>query len=389
MANVKYNALTARKVATIKTPGVYVDGLGLMLRVDPKGNKRWVLRLSSNGVTRDMGLGSALEVSLAEARDRRDTIRREMRGGADPIAARNAEKQKPTFEDYARDLHEAIKGDWKNPKHAAQWLSTLETYAFPRLGKIRIDKVDARAIRDTLAPIWESKAETARRVKQRISRTLSGAIADGLRDGPNPAIDATANLGKRREPAKHFVAMPYKRAPAFFQSLPQSDMTPSARLAFQFLMVTAARTSEVLGANWPEIDEGKALWTVPGERMKGGDPHAVPLAPVALAIIFEARKISDGGPYIFPGPKLWKPFSNAVFTAALKRRGIEATGHGFRSTFRDWAEEKTDFDEAVKEMALAHKVPDKVLRAYRRTKLIEKRRDLMAQWAAFLTGGKP
>lgn len=388
MANVKYNALTARKVATLKTPGVYVDGLGLMLRVDPKGNKRWVLRLSVNGVSRDMGLGSALEVSLAEARDRRDAIRREMRGGADPIAARNAEKQKPTFEAYARELHEAIKGDWKNPKHAAQWLSTLETYAFAKLGKVRIDKVDAKAIKDTLAPIWETKAETARRVKQRISRTLSGAIADGLRDGPNPALDATANLPARRAGPKHFAAMPYKQAPAFFQSLPQSDMTPAARLAFQFLMVTAARTNEVLGAKWPEIDESKALWNVPGERMKGGEPHTVPLAPVALAILSEARKISDGGPYIFPGPKLWKPFSNAVFTAALKRRGIAATGHGFRSTFRDWTEEKTDFDEPVKEAALAHKIPDKVLRAYRRTKLVEKRRELMTAWAKYLTGGQ-
>ncbi len=384
MANVKFNALTARKVATIKSPGVYVDGLGLMLRVDPKGNKRWVLRLSINGVSRDMGLGSALEVSLAEARDRRDSIRRDMRAGADPIAAREAQRQIPTFEEYARELHETIKGDWKNPKHAAQWLSTLETYAFPKLGKMRIDRVDAPAIKRALEPIWEEKPETARRVKQRIGRTLSGAIADGKREGPNPVEDAAANLPKRRAAPKHFRALPYSDAPAFFQKVAQSDMTPSGRLAFQFMIVTATRTSETLLAQWDEIDEENERWKIPGERMKSGDAHTVPLSKLALAILTEARKNSDGGPFIFPGPKLWKPFSNAVFTAAMKRMGVEATGHGFRSTFRMWCEEKTDFPEPVKEAALAHKVPDKVMRAYQRSKLIDMRRNLMGQWADYL-----
>lgn len=390
MANVKYNALTARKVATIKRPGTYVDGLGLLLRVDDAGNARWVLRLSRHGKTRDIGLGSAREVSLAEARDRRDEIRKAIREGFDPISARDRKKAIPTFEDYARRLHETIKSDWRNPKHAAQWLSTLDTYAFPRLGKVRIDQIDAPAIKSVLEPIWTEKAETARRVKQRIRRVLSAAIAEGYRPGPNPAVDATEGLNRSRAKPEHFPAMPFAEVPTFFRSLDYSDMTPTGRLAFKFLIVTATRTNEVLNAVWAEFDIKNALWVIPPERMKMKAEHRVPLSPLALAILKDARFLDVAGTQtlVFPGPK-GTPFSNMIFGAALKRMSVDYTAHGFRSAFRDWAEERTQFPHEVKEAALAHKPKDKVERAYRRTDLLEQRREMMNEWSTFLSGSLP
>lgn len=386
MGRALYNQLSARRVASLAEPGRYGDGLGLMLMIDAAGNKRWVLRVTVNGKRRDLGLGSAREVTLAEARERRDEIRKAMRGGVDPIAARAKKKQIPTFEAFAAELHKSIKSDWKNPKHADQWLSTLKAYAFPTLGKMKIDAVDSLAVKAALAPVWTAKPETARRVKQRIRRVLSAAIAEGFRPGPNPADDATAGLPKKRAKRKHFEAMPYADVPAFMERIAVSEMTPTGRGAFQLLILTATRTSEVLKATWGEINEADALWIIPPARMKKGAEHRVPLSPPALAILAEMRKHSDDSPLIFPGQGQGKPFSNMVFLAAMRRMGETATPHGFRSAFRDWAEEQTSFPREVKESALAHKVRDATEAAYLRTTLVEKRRTLMNEWADYVAG---
>lgn len=386
MANVKFDQLTARRVATLKTAGRYVDGRGLILVVDERGNRRWLLRVTVNGRRRDIGLGSCNEVSLAEAREKRDDMRREIRGGVDPLAKRARQKATPSFQDYARDLHGRIAHEWKNPKHAAQWISSLEIYAHPKFGRYLINEVDGSAIKLALARIWETKPETARRVKQRIGRVLSAAAAEGLREGANPARDISEALGKKRPAVKHHAAMPYAELPDFYSRLAESQMSPTAKAAFQFLILTAARTSEVLNAEWTEIDEKTKIWTVPATRMKAGEEHKVPLARAALAALADAKKHSDGSNLIFPGAKEGTPLSNMVFAAALKRMKDRFTAHGFRSSFRDWAEEQTSYPHAVKEAALAHKIRNKVEAAYRRTNLLERRRSLMADWAKFVSG---
>lgn len=387
MANFKFNALTARRVATVKDPGVYVDGLGLRLVVDDKLNRRWVLRVAVNGRIREMGLGSAREVSLAEARDRRDAIRRQLRDGIDPLATRREKAGKPDFETLARRVWEAKRPGFKNPKHAQQWIDTLKAYAFPKIGKVKVDEIDALMVREAVAPIWGTKRETAGRVLQRIKAVLDVSIAEGLRPGPNPALGAAAGLSAEPRQKTNFAALPWSDVPNFWNRLQAADMTPAARLAFGFLILTAARTSEVLGARWDEIDTASALWIVPGARMKMKREHRVPLAPAAVAILDEARRFSGSEGLIFPGAKAGRPLSNMVFLMALRRMGLEVTAHGFRSSFRDWAEECTDYSREVKEAALAHAVRDKVEAAYRRGDLLDARRGLMNEWADYVTGG--
>ena len=385
MSGRKIDQLSARKIATLKAPGNYTDGLGLLLRIDDRGARKWVLRTMVAGRRRDIGLGSAVEVTLGEARDRRDAIRREIRGGADPIAAKRKKAETPDFATLARDIHSSLKGDWKNGKHRAQWLRTLEIYAFPSLGRVKVDAIDGPAIESVLSPIWTAKPETARRVKQRIARVLDVAIARNHRPGPNPADAAMADKSKKRPKQKSFAAMPYADVPGFFVQLCKSPAPTTGNLALRLLILTAARTGEVLGARWDEIDEKAALWIVPAERMKMGEAHRVPLSPAALAILNDVRRLCDGSPLIFPGPKRGQPLSNMVFTAALKRMNIPYTAHGFRSSFRDWAEEATRYTHAAKESALAHKVKDKVEAAYRRTDLLEQRRAMMTDWARYVT----
>ena len=368
----------------MRDPGRYTDGRGLQLFIDKKGNRRWVLRVTIDGQRRDMGLGSANEVSLAEARQRRDKIRRDIRNGVDPIQTKRQQQRVVTFEKYARNLHERIAHEWKNPKHARQWITTLEAYAFPHFGSAPLRDVDGPAIKEALAEIWIEKPETARRVKQRIGRVLSAAIAEGLREGPNPTIDISAALGRKRPKQKHFAAMPYRDAPAFFARLSTTQMTPIARAAFQVLILTASRTSEVLLATWDEIGFAENVWTIPADRMKMGEQHEKPLSAETISILRDVQMLSDGSSLVFPGAKQGTQMSNMVFSAALRRMNEPYTTHGFRSTFRDWAEEQTSYPHAVKEAALAHKLRDKVEAAYRRTTLLEKRKNLMTDWSKFI-----
>lgn len=385
LANVRYNQLSVRKVqALLKGPRSKTgDGNSLWLRCDGKGNGHWVCVVTFNGLRRELGGGSAREVSLAEAREWRDKVRRQVRDGVDPLSEKRRRAETPTFEQYARDLYDQIKHEWRNEKHSASWIRSLEQYAFPKLGRMPVDKIDAPAITNALAPIWQSKGETARRTKQRIARILDAAIASDLRPGPNPAAAVGAALGKKRKKAEHLAAMPYADVPAFYARLDASEMAPASKAAFQFLILTAGRTSEILNATWGEVDLRKRVWTVPPDRMKAGEEHKVPLSDEAARVLKSVRAYTGKDGFVFaksPG----KPFSNMVFLTALKRMNEPVTAHGFRSAFRDWAEEQTAYPHAAMEAALAHKVADKVEAAYRRTKLFEKRKSMMDEWAKFV-----
>ena len=379
-------ALSAVAVRNAK-PGRHADGHGLYLEVDDSGARRWTLRLVIQNRRRDIGLGSAALVTLAEARETALGMRKIARAGGDPVAERRkARAVVPTFEDAGRTCHGEHKAGWRNEKHADQWLSSLEAYAFPSLGKLPVDRIGTPEVRDALLPIWLEKPETARRVRQRIGTVLDWAAAKGYREGENPVRSVTKGLPKQRDGGDHFSAMSYADVPAFIARLRGDGDGECSRLAFGFLILTAARTSEVLGARWPEIDLEARTWTVPADRMKAGKAHVVPLAPRAVAILERARELWSGKSDIIFEGKLGKPYSNMVFLMMLRRMKVQVTAHGFRSAFRDWAAEATNFPREVAEAALAHAVESRVEAAYRRSDLLEKRRMMMEQWAHHCAG---
>ena len=367
-------------------PGYHADGGGLYLVVDESGARRWSLRTTIRGKRRELGLGGYPLVALAMAREEALALRRVARMGSDPIADRQKRRGGvPTFAEAARKVHAEKSLAWKNAKHSAQWITTLEQYVFPAIGNRCLHEIDTPDILNVLSPIWLTKPETARRVRQHIASVMSWAKAAGHRLGENPVVGAAEGLPKQKIRPKHHAALPYAEVPQFVSDLDDAGIGISTRLAFEFLILTAGRTGEVLGARHKEIDKGAAIWTVPAERMKGARAHRVPLSDRSLEIIAEAEVISDGGPFLFPGGTPGKPLSNMVFLMALRRMGIEATAHGFRSAFRDWSAEATHFPHQVCEMALAHTIKDKAEAAYRRGDMIDKRRELMAAWAAFVT----
>jgi integrase len=378
-------ALTAVQVKQAKLPGRHADGNGLYLLVEPTGAKRWVLRTIVHGRRRDIGLGSARLVSLAEAREKATIYRKTARAGGDPIAEhRKPQSVVPTFEQAARLVHAQHSGAWRNPKHRAQWLNTLAQCAFPVFGDRRVDQIDAADVLRALSPIWLTKPETARRVRQRVRAVFDWAKAAGHRAGDNPVDGIARALPRQNGLPGHFAAMPYAEVPNFLRALRESGMGETARLAFEFLVLTAARTGEVLGARWEEIDWDAALWTVPAARTKTRREHRVPLAARAVEIVSRARQLSADSDFVFPGRSIRKPLSNMVFLKALERMGLDVTAHGFRSTFRDWAAERTRFPSEVAEMALAHAIKNKAEAAYRRGDLLEKRRVLMQAWASYI-----
>jgi integrase len=393
----KFNALTARTVATLKKPGRHADGGGLYLKIDPSGAKRWVFmwerKVGDRRVQREAGLGSVHAVPLAKAREKATAYRAALDDGLDPIEARKqdrAEKQdKKTFGDVANDLLKDKGPGWRNAKHRAQWRMTLEVYAKP-LWNRPVDEIDTAAVHAVLKPIWNDKAETASRLRGRIEAVLDAAKAQGLRAGENPAawkgnlahlLPKAAKLSARGNHA----AMPYKAVAAFVEKLREREAI--AARALEFLMLTAARTGEVLNAQWTEIDLENKVWTVPAKRMKANREHRVPLSPRAVEIIEELAEIRGAGSaFVFPGQRLDKPLSNMALEMVLRRMDIQdATVHGFRSAFRDWCGEETHFPREVCEAALAHVVGNAVEQAYRRGDALEKRRALMDAWAAFLS----
>ena len=369
--------LSAVKVARLKQAGRYCDGLGLWLQVSQFGTKAWLFRYTRHGRARQMGLGPLHTVSLAEARERARQARQTLLDGDDPIEikrkkrddARAETAERILFKDAAQrflDLHEA---SWKNGKHKEQWKSTLKTYAYPTLGIRPIAAIDGALITEALQPIWTKKPETARRVKQRIERVIQW-----VRDGtPLPSLGASKRV-------RHHPALPFTALPVFMAELRSRDSI-SAR-ALEFTILTAARTSEAIGAKWSEFDLDAGVWTIPAERMKGGKEHQVPLSKRALAILENLPR--ERGGYVFPGARAKSPLSNMAMLELL--RGMDGNGftvHGFRSTFRDWAGDRTNYAREVIEHALAHHIKDKAEASYRRSAALDKRRQLMEAWAKY------
>ncbi len=380
--------LTAIKVKTTKEPGRYGDGDGLMLVVKPSGAKSWQLRVQSAGKRRDIGLGSASTTSLADARERASEVRKQIRSGIDPVEAKRTSVKKAdtliTFEQVAVAFHDERKSSWRNLKHRAQWLSTLETYVFPYIGSLPIDAVTGPAIRDLMVPIWQAKAETARRVLQRIGAVLDWAHSKGLRPTDAPMRSIRAGLARQTTRPKHFAALPYPQVGNLLRQL--ADVDTSGRLALRLLIFTATRSGEVRNATWEEIDLQKALWTIPASRMKAKREHVVPLSNAAVAVLTIADGLRRGvpGEPIFPGLR-GNALSDMTLAKVLRTAiGGDWTVHGFRSSFRDWAAECSAFPAEIAETALAHSPPNKVIGAYRRTDYLEKRRELMQEWSQFL-----
>ena len=345
-----------------------------------------MLRTVVRGKRSDLGLGSTQLVSLADARAEAQRLRRLARDGGDPLAARRREQRVvPTFAQAANSVHESCAAGWKNKKHAAQWINTLNQYAVPVFGNRRVDQVTTADVLRALAPIWLVKPETARRVRQRISTVFDWCKASGFCPGENPVAAVAKGLPRQTDQQRHHAALPYGEMADFLKRLAAAGTGEGVRLAFELLILTAARTGEMIGARWDEIDLSKALWTIPAERMKAKTEHRVPLSDRAVAILERAKALAAGSEFVFPGKSQDKPLSNMAFLMTLRRMQEPITVHGFRSAFRDWASERTNFPREVCEMALAHTIKSKAEAAYRRGDLLEKRRELMATWAAFVT----
>jgi integrase len=377
--------LSARTVATLTKPGRRSDGGGLYLVIERSGSKRWAFLFRQNGRLREMGLGGASSISLAKARELAADCRQTVTLGDDPIAIRKrAAGAIPTFGEFADKFIADKEHGWRNAKHRAQWRMTLETYAAP-LRRLQIDAIATEDVLKILRPLWSAKPETAARLRGRIEEVLDAARAAGNRNGENPArwrghLDKL--LPKRAKLTRgHHAALPYAEIPAFVVRL--REQSGAAAVALEFTILTAARSGEALGARWPEIDLAEKLWTVPAARMKGSREHRVPLSDRALAVLAQARKLQTDD-YVFPGQKRGRPLSGMSMEMLLRRMKAEGvTVHGFRSSFRDWAGDKTSFPREVAEAALAHAIGDETEAAYRRSDALAKRRKLMDAWAAY------
>lgn len=384
---VKMNRLTARRVATITEPGYHADGAGLYLQVTASGAKSWVLRYRFEGRRPEMGLGPLHVIGLAEARQAADAARKMIQAGTDPVADRRASSivaaAIPTFWEAAEAYIQERRSGWSNPKHADQWTNTLDAYARPLLGGIRIDRIDTDHVLAVLRPIWTVKTETASRVRQRIEAVLDAATVQRKRSGENPArwkghLAMILPRPTAVTKVENFPALPYAVLPDFMASL--RDRPGEAARALEFTILTAARTGMTLGAVPAELDLTIGTWTVPGERMKAKVEHTVPLSTPACAIA-EARASK---PLLFPNDLSGGPLSENAMSAVLKRMGFgHVTVHGFRSTFKDWAGETTDFPDDLSEAALAHRIRDKAKAAYKRGTMLEKRRAMMEAWANY------
>ena len=389
--------LTARQVETLKKPGLVADGGGLYLQITASGAKSWVFRYQIAGRRRDMGLGSVDVFSLAEAREKARAARRLVAEGTDPIDHRRAERaakavgaaKTMSFKECAEAYIRTHQAGWRNAKHGAQWSATLSTYVYPVFGSLPVAQVDVGLVMKAIEPIWSMKPETASRVRGRIESILDWATVRQYRQGENPArwrghLESLLPKKTKVRVVEHHAALPYAETAAFMIELREQEGV-SAR-ALEFAILTAARTGEVLGARWDEVDVDNRLWTIPGARMKAGKEHRVPLSDAAIALLQKMSELRSGD-YVFSGATAGRPLSNMALLMTLRRmkRG-DLTAHGFRSTFSDWCAERTAFPAEVREMALAHAVGDKVEAAYRRGDLFEKRRQIMDGWAHFVDG---
>lgn len=385
------NRLKPLMIAQQREPGRFADGGGLYLTVSKTGAKAWVFLYMRDRKRRELGLGALADVPVTEARAKAAALRAVLDKGGDPQAERDRQRVEAappvTFKKAAEDYIADNKAGWRNEKHAGQWTATLTAYAYPEIGKLAVAAVDVPDVLKVLRPIWTTKPETASRVRGRIEAVLDYAKAQKWRSGENPArwkgtLDHLLPARSKVRRVEHHDAMPYADVPGFMTALAGQD--GAAARALRFAILTAARTGEVIGARWPETDSDTAVWTVPADRMKAGREHRVPLSAPALDILRGMPRVSD---HVFPGIKRGEPLSNMAMLMLLRRMKVEdATVHGFRSAFRDWAAEQTGFPREVIEAALAHANGDKTEAAYLRTDHFEKRRLLMEEWGRFCTG---
>lgn len=387
--------LSPRKVATA-TAGKHEDGGGLRLVVSKSGSRKWVLRFTFRSKRREMGLGSFPDTGLAEARRKAESFRKLAEEGVDPICTRDLEKQpqtNPTFTNCAARYIQSHRRSWRNAKHARQWVSTLKTYVRPVIGNLPIEEVTTQDVLKILTPIWTVKNETAKRVQGRMENILDFAAAHGYREPINPArwrghLDKLLAKPSKVQNVTHHPAMPYEQVADFMAAM-QAYKSMSSK-ALQLLILTATRTSEVLNAEWHEVDLDNATWTIPAERMKVRREHRIPLSHQAVSLLSNLPRVT-GNSYVFPGMKAGRPLSNMSLLKFMHGLGYGPSGekgnyvpHGFRSSFRDWTGEITSYPRDVAEMALAHAIENKVEAAYRRGDLFEKRRKMMQEWANYI-----
>lgn len=386
--------LSPLAVSRLKTPALHFVGgvAGLALLVSETGARSWILRITVGAKRRDIGLGGFPDVILANAKERARAIRDKIKLGIDPLAEKQAKKsaliaaeeQSITFERATQLFINAKESDWSNAKHAAQWRSTVETYAYPIIGSMLVRDVDLPHILAILEPIWKTKTETATRLRGRLEKILDFATTRKYRSGENPArwrghLDNQLATPSKVATVKHHPALPFKELGDFMKAL--KAIEGMGARALEFAIYTATRSGEVRGARWSEINLKTAIWIIPAERMKMDKEHRVPLSDAAVALLKKLPRLDPE--LVFPGSKSGRPISDMTMSSVLKRMNIEAVPHGFRSTFRDWAAERTNYPRDVAEMALAHAIGDKVEAAYRRGDLFDKRRRMMDEWAAF------
>jgi integrase len=392
--------LSAIEVKRLTKPGFYAVGevAGLHLKVLGSGARFWILRIVVGGKRRDMGLGGYPDVTLAFAREKAREARAQVEQGIDPIDKRAAARRaliakssaEITFDQAARKFIESRSSEWKNPKHIAQWSATLTTYASPVIGAMAVGDVALAHVVKILEPMWTTKTETAVRLRGRIEAVLDWATVRGFRRGDNPArwkghLDKLLPKPSKVARVQHHPAVAYQAVGEFMAALRRRE--GMAARALEFEVLTAARPGEIRGATWDEIDLDAAIWIVPGERMKAGKEHRIPLSGPALEILRALPRLSDTD-LVFPAPR-GGTLSDSTITAVMRRMGVDAVPHGFRSTFRDWAGETTAYPREVIEHALAHQLKDKAEAAYQRGDLLDKRRRLMADWAQFCGTARP
>ena len=391
----KAKELSALDVKRITKPGRHAVGVvpGLVLNVKPDtGAKSWMLRTVIGNRRRCLGLGGYPEITLAQAREKAREAREKIRQGIDPIEERQAQKQaywklqngRMTFAEAARLCHEKKTAEFKNDKHIKQWISSVNRYAVPTIGRMAVEDIDLPDILKVLEPIWQEKTETATRLRQRLEQILNWAAVSGYRSGENPArwkghLDAVLPAPGKIKKVSHHAALPWQEMGAFMTALRKKQ--GMAARCLEFIILTAGRSGEARLATWDELDLESRIWTVPAERMKAGKEHKVPLTDDAVKLLKSLPRL-EGSPYVFAAPR-GGPLSDMSISAVCRRMKVDAVPHGFRSTFRDWCSENTNFPREVAEMALAHTIESKVEAAYRRGDLFEKRRKLMDAWAGF------
>src|SRR6516162_772081 len=389
--------LTEAKIRTLTDIKLHPDGAGLYLQIRPGGARSWIYRFRLNGRTRDMGLGALADVSLIKARDKASVARALVNDGIDPIEHTRAlavipaapkRNSSPTFEEVAESYMADRLKRLRSDIHRRQWRQTLLDYTYPIIGKMPVNEIETNDVLAVLRPIWEAKCETAARLRGRIERILARATVEGLRRGANPAtwrghLQEALPARSEVQPVQHFRAMDYQDVPAFMAELDQIDTVAAASL--RFLILTAARTGEVIGARWNEVDWNERTWTVPAARAKSSRNHIIPLSTGALAVLRKVEPLRGvSGDFVFPGSKGGRLWSTTLLVLLQQQMNRAVTAHGFRSTFRDWCGDEGDVPRELAEASLAHVIKDQVERAYRRKTAVERRRAVMQKWCDYI-----